>query len=254
MRPLRDSDGPTSSKPASLPAPGNPSSVHGPGRAPGRPSNGPGRGRDALHADPAGVVFTSSGTEADNLAVRGGAHAARGGGRREVLFGGRAPPSGEPALALAPEGFVPRELPVNDGVPRTAERARPCARLRDPREHETGAVFEELPAFAAAARAAGTLVLSDAVQAAGRYGWTPQRSASISSHHGTQVRGPGAGLCGCGPAMRVALTAGGGQSGPARRDRERRGDRRVGEGPASHTAGSRRARGSRPCATGSRRA
>jgi len=56
---------------------GNPSSVHGPGRAARAAVE---RARDEvaslLNVAPSGIVFTAGGTEADNLAVRGGARAA----------------------------------------------------------------------------------------------------------------------------------------------------------------------------------
>jgi cysteine desulfurase len=64
---------------------GNPSSVHGFGR---RARQGVEEGREkmaqAIGASPAEVVFTGGGTEADNLALKGGAHKLRGNGNHIV--------------------------------------------------------------------------------------------------------------------------------------------------------------------------
>src|SRR3954452_13689574 len=41
-----------------------------------------------LHADPSEIVFTSGGTEADNLAIRGAAEALETSGRRHLIASG----------------------------------------------------------------------------------------------------------------------------------------------------------------------
>lgn len=200
---------------------GNPSSVHGPGRAARAAVE---RARDEvaslLNVAPSGIVFTAGGTEADNLAVRGGARAAREAdpSRLRVLFTAAEHAAvREAALALAPEGFAPLELPVDArGVPRDAAPVDGATALVSVilANNETGAVFDGLPSFAANARKAGAVVHTDAVQAAGKI---PVDAAalgvdllSIAAH---KFGGPkGAGVLWVRPGVRVSpLAAGGGQ-------------------------------------------
>ena len=200
---------------------GNPSSVHAPGRA-ARAAVERAREEVArlLNGDPGGVVFTSGGTEADNLAVRGGARAARDAdpGRRKVLFTAAEHAAvREAALALLHEGFEPDEIPVDSrGVPRGPAPASAATALVSAvlANNETGAVFDGLPAFAAHARAAGALVHTDAVQAAGKIPVDVRALGvdllSLSAH---KFGGPkGSGALWIRPGVRIqALAAGGGQ-------------------------------------------
>jgi cysteine desulfurase len=157
----------------------NPSSAHGPGRA-AREAVETARAEVAvaLGAEPSEIVFTSGGTEADNLAVRGGARAARetDPARTRVLFTAAEHAAvREAALSLRADGFEPLELPVDArGVPAAAALAAACetgtAALVSVilANNETGAVFDALDAFVAQARARGAIVHTDAVQAVGK--------------------------------------------------------------------------------------
>jgi cysteine desulfurase len=154
---------------------GNPSSVHAAGR----------RARTALEAARASVarlvgaareeiVFTSGGTEGDNLAIRGLAATAAARGRRHVVTSALEHPAVTGSMAaLAALGFEVTRLPAaSDGSIAVADLERA---LRDDTglvslaaaNHELGNVYP-VAAFAAAARARGALFHTDAVQAAGK--------------------------------------------------------------------------------------
>ena len=155
----------------------NPSSTHGPGRA-AREAVEAARVEVArvLGAEPSEIVFTSGGTEANNLAVRGGARAAREAdpSRSRVAFTAAEHAAvREAALSLNADGFEPVELRVNaNGVPAAGafpdfdERTALVSALLA--NNETGAVFDSLAELAARARAAGAVVHTDAVQAVGK--------------------------------------------------------------------------------------
>jgi len=70
-----------------------------------------------LGAHPSEIVFTSGGSEANNLAIRGAAHARRDRGRHLVTSAVEHPAVLEPCRALAREGFELTVLPV-DGTGR----------------------------------------------------------------------------------------------------------------------------------------
>lgn len=155
--------------------PGNPSSVHAAGRL----------ARDAIERARAQVaafvgalreeiVFTSGGTEGDNLAIRGLARAAAARGRRHVVTSALEHPAVAGAVAaLADEGCRVTRLPVSP----TGELSVAAleAALGDDTglvtlalaNHELGNVYP-VAALAAAARARGALFHTDAVQAAGK--------------------------------------------------------------------------------------
>ena len=160
----------------------NPSSTHGPGRA-AREAVETARAEvaEALGAEPSEIVFTSGGTEADNLAVRGGARAAREAdpARTRVLFTAAEHAAvREAALSLRADGFEPVELPVDArGVPSAtalAEASETGCETQNAlvsvilANNETGAIFDTLAAFMALARARGAVVHTDAVQAVGK--------------------------------------------------------------------------------------
>ena len=154
---------------------GNPSSVHSAGR----------RARTALETARASVarmvgaareelVFTSGGTEGDNLAIRGLAQAAATRGRRHVITSPLEHPAVSGSMtALAAAGFEITLLPVSaHGEIAVTDLER---LLRDDTglvsvaaaNHELGNVYP-IAALAAAARARGAWFHTDAVQAAGK--------------------------------------------------------------------------------------
>ena len=155
----------------------NPSSTHGPGRA-AREAVEAARVEVArvLGADASEIVFTSGGTEADTLAVRGGARAAREAdpSRTRVVFTAAEHAAvREAALALRADGFEAVELPVNaHGVPAAGAFAAADGRTAlvsaNLANNETGAVFDSLGELATRARTAGAVVHTDAVQAIGK--------------------------------------------------------------------------------------
>ncbi|MFQ5984061.1 MAG: cysteine desulfurase family protein [Alphaproteobacteria bacterium] len=148
---------------AALERVGNPSSVHSFGRL-ARRAVEDARGRVAalVGAQPRQVVFTSGGTEANNLALEGSGRARRLVSAVEHVS----------VLEAAAEAI---QLPVDDdGVVDLEALARELARDETPAlvsvmlaNNETG-VIEPVAEVAALAHADGALVHCDAVQAAGK--------------------------------------------------------------------------------------
>ncbi len=153
---------------------GNPSSPHAPGR---RAAEAVAVAREQvaalIGAGPAEVVFTSGGTESNNLALRGFAAAAPGDRRRIVTSAVEHPATVEPLAHLAAHGWDVTTVGVtSDG--RLDLPAFRAALGTDVglvtvllAQNETGALMP-LAEVAAAARAAGALVHTDAAQAVGK--------------------------------------------------------------------------------------
>jgi cysteine desulfurase len=125
-----------------------------------------------LGCAPDEILFTSGGTEANNLAIRGVA-AARPGVRRIVTSVVEHPATAEPCAALERSGWIVTRLPVG-AWGRVAAADVATAVVRDTAlvtilhaNNETGAV-QPIPEIAAAARAQGAIVHTDAAQSAGK--------------------------------------------------------------------------------------
>lgn len=155
---------------------GNPSSVHGLGRRARSAVEGARRQVAALiGADPEEIVFTSGGTEANNLAVQGAARAQREQGRHIVTSAVEHPSVLEACAALAAEGFRVTYVPVDRWGQVDPEAV--LAAVDDDTilvsimlaNNEVGTV-QPVAGIGAALRAAGRSVVfhTDAVQAAGQ--------------------------------------------------------------------------------------
>jgi cysteine desulfurase len=152
---------------------GNPSSGHVYGR---RAHDAIERARvqvaSLLGCAPDEVIFTSGGTEASNLAIRGTALADPS--RRHVLTTAvEHPATTRPCAALAEQGYAITRLPVDGRCLVSADDARRA--LRDDTllvtvmhaNNETGTVLP-IAEIAAAARERGALVHTDAAQSLGK--------------------------------------------------------------------------------------
>ncbi len=180
---------------------GNPSSPHASGRE-ARALLSEARESVAalLGASPKEVVFTSGGTEANNLAVIGGARAAVAAGapRRVVTTAVEHPAVEEACARLAAEGFeVVRAGVDGDGLPdpaAIADAAAGGAALVAVMlvQNETGGLLPVREAFAAVrARFPLARLHTDAVQALGKTLFSPSDlgadTAAVSAH---KVHGP----------------------------------------------------------------
>jgi len=151
---------------------GNPSSVHRHGRR-ARAALDAAREQVAalVNAHPSQVVFTSGGTEANNLALKGVAACLA---PDRMLIGATEHPSVSAAAeSLVENGWHVERLPVDDQGTLRQEclqqaLERPAALVSVMyANNETGAV-QDIPAIAQLARRHGALLHTDAVQAAGK--------------------------------------------------------------------------------------
>ena len=126
-----------------------------------------------IGAVPEEIVFTSGGTEANNLAIRGSAVAADPGRRRIVTSQVEHPATARPCDLLEAQGWTVTRLPVTaSGTvdPDTVIQAldTDVALLTVMlAQNETGAIMP-VPAAAAAARRSGIITHTDAAQAIGK--------------------------------------------------------------------------------------
>jgi len=176
---------------------GNPSSGHEEGRR-ARAALDAARDRvaGALGCRPREIVFTSGGTEALYLAVVGAARARANVGRRVVVSAVEHPAVLDAADGLVAAGFeVVRVAPRPDGTvdpdafigAATPGTTVACLMAAN---HETGAVMP-VPAVAAALRARGTLLVTDAVLAPGLLDVAPATlGADLIAFSGHKCGGP----------------------------------------------------------------
>jgi cysteine desulfurase len=153
---------------------GNPSSSHQYAAAPRLAvSHARAQVADLLGAQPAEIVFTGGGSEADTLAVRGAALAAPAGRRQVITLLTEHPAVLQACRSLQAEGFTVTQLPV-DGFGRV-EPADLHAAISDRTalvsiaygNAETG-TLQPIGELAAIARAHGAVFHTDAAQAAGK--------------------------------------------------------------------------------------
>ncbi len=179
---------------------GNPSSLHGKGLEAERLVESARQAiAGSLGVPAAEIVFTSGGTEANNLAILGAARAARG--RHLIVSAIEHASVLAPSRGLAAEGFEVTELSV-DAAGRISPAALAAALRPDTAlvsvmavNNEIGTIqpLDDLARAIATHRAAGGTVLLhvDAVQAWGKIPLRPSRSGidllSISGH---KVHGP----------------------------------------------------------------
>lgn len=171
----------------------------------------------ALGAHPTEVVFTSGGSEANNLFIKGAAAVMKTG--LIAVSAIEHPCVREPARQLRRSGWAMREIAVNgDGVIDPASwqatlEARPALISVMLANNETG-VVQDVATLAAAARPAGAWFHTDAVQALGKLPLDFRRlgvhALTVSAH---KVGGPlGAGALVLDKRVELApLIAGGGQ-------------------------------------------
>jgi cysteine desulfurase len=204
---------------------GNPSSLHAAGRQARRVVE---ESREtlaqALGARPSEIVFTSGGTEADNLAVKGvyWARRAEDARRRRVLVSAVEHHAVlDSATWLGEQGAEVEQLPV-DGYGRLDPQTLRTAIERDPESvalvsvmwanNEVGTV-QPVAALALIAREYGVPVHSDAVQAVGQlpvdFGASGLDAMTVTGHKFGGPLGIGALLLGRGMAPRPLLHGGG---------------------------------------------
>ena len=153
---------------------GNPSSDHPAGRAAARAvASARAQVAALIGADPTEIVFTSGGTESNNLAIRGTASVSDPTRRRMATTVVEHPATTAPLAHLHAAGWTITALPVTSAG--TVDPAAAATELGPDvalvtmmlAQNETGAILP-VPTVAAAAREVGAAVHTDAAQAIGK--------------------------------------------------------------------------------------
>ncbi|MGZ8431669.1 MAG: cysteine desulfurase family protein [Candidatus Deferrimicrobiaceae bacterium] len=180
---------------------GNPSSIHWAGRD---VRKGVEDARQEIASffgcQPLEVVFTSSGTESDNLAIKGIAFCKGNGGKHIVTSQVEHPAVMNACRFLEKQGFRVTYVPVNRyGIvePDSVRKAlTPDTILVTVMyaNNETGSIMP-IPEIGAIAREAGAIMHTDAVQAAGKipidFGSLPVDMLTFSGHKVNALKGAG---------------------------------------------------------------
>jgi cysteine desulfurase len=180
---------------------GNPSSLHAVGReARARMEESRGKVAAFFRCRPDEVVFTGSGTEGDNLALKGVMFSPGNAGRHVVTTAVEHPAVRKSASFLRETGFPVTIVPVGaDGIadPDAVARAiRPDTAVVSVMlaNNETGAI-NDVAAIGAICREKGVLFHTDAVQAAGKvpidFSSLPVDMLTFSAHKVNALKGSG---------------------------------------------------------------
>ncbi len=156
---------------------------------------------DLIGADPSEIIFTSGGSEANNLALKGLAEAASGKGRHIVISAVEHPAITRVCDELEKDGYRISRIPVTaDGICDLAEyeallRPEPILVSVMTANNETG-TLQPVQEMADIARERGILFHSDAAQAAGKIPLDMGNSAisalSLAGHKFYGPKGAGA--------------------------------------------------------------
>ncbi len=153
---------------------GNPSSVHSRGRA-ARVKLDEAREQTAslIHAHPTELIFTSGGTESDNLAILGVAQALKGKGRHIVTSAIEHPAILNPCRQLEEEGFSVDYLPVSKTgflEPESVMEALREDTVLVSIQHSNSEVgcLQDISKISEITRQRGILIHTDAVQSGGK--------------------------------------------------------------------------------------